>query len=374
MTPLPHPSPDTTLPPPAARLPLVRLEGSHGAMGVQLGRDRAEQVHSMIEMYRRLFTQAGAELGLESWKEAILHAHKYLPFAVESTPQYVDEMRGIAEGAGAHFDDILVLHCMEAITSDALHLGCTSLAMGPEVTAGGTVLIGHNEDWIPEDIRHVFVVHARPEDEPAFLAVTYGGLLPNIGFNACGLAQCCDSVYPTDARVGVPRILVARGVLGARRLSDAIGAACNRRRNAGYNHLIAHASGEIYNVEVSALRFEMLHSDDGLLSHANHYLHPRMQAIEKDSGDLVNSRVRLNRARRLMAAQRGTADRLSLQAILADHVNFPQSICNHIVEDDTPLDRQQTIASLIIDLSARTMWVSWGTPCGNEFFPYTLAP
>jgi len=365
---------DTTLRPPFSRVPLVRLEGSHGEMGVQLGRDRASQVHSMIDMYRRLFVEAGSKLGLDSWEEAILHAHKYLPFAEESTPQYVDEMRGIAEGAEVEFDDVLVLNCMEAITSDALHLGCTSLAMGPEVTASGSVLIGHNEDWIPEDIHNVFVVHARPEDEPAFLAITYGGLLPNIGFNACGIAQCCDSVYPSDARVGVPRILVSRGVLAARTLSDAIRAACNRRRDAGYNHLIAHESGEIYNVEVSARQFEMLHSDDGMESHANHYLHPRMQAIEKDSGDLVNSRVRLNRARRLMAAQRGTADRLSIQAILADHMNFPQSICNHIVADDTPLDRQQTIASLVIDLSARTMHVSWGTPCVNEFFAYQLEP
>jgi len=370
---VPQPS-DTTLRPPSARLPLVRLEGSHGEMGVQLGRDRASQVHSMIDMYRRLFVQAGTKLGLDSWEEAILHAHKYLPFAEESTPQYVDEMRGIAEGAGAPFDDVLVLNCIEAITSDALHLGCTSLAMGPEATASGSVLIGHNEDWIPEDIHNVFVVHARPEDEPAFLAITYGGLLPNIGFNACGIAQCCDSVYPSDARVGVPRILVSRGVLAARTLSDAIRAACNRRRDAGYNHLIAHESGEIYNVEVSARQFEMLHSDDGMESHANHYLHPRMQAIEKDSGDLVNSRVRLNRARRLMAAQRGTADRHSIQAILADHMNFPQSICNHIVADDTPLDRQQTIASLVIDLSARTMHAAWGTPCCNEFFAYRLEP
>ena len=107
-------------------------------------------------------------------------------------------------------------------------------------------------------------------------------------------------------------------------------------------------------------------------SHANHYLHPRMQAIEKHNGDLVNSHIRLNRVRRLMASQRGKADRLSIQAILSDHVNFPQSICNHIVEDDTPLDRQQTIASLVIDLSAQTMHVAWGTPCRNEYVTYSL--
>ncbi len=48
----------------------------------------------MIEMYRRLFAEAGAKLGIVDWDEAILHAHKYLPFAEESTPQYVEEMRG----------------------------------------------------------------------------------------------------------------------------------------------------------------------------------------------------------------------------------------------------------------------------------------
>jgi isopenicillin-N N-acyltransferase like protein len=365
---------DPTLRSPAGRIPLVRVEGSHHTMGLQIGRDRAAQVRSMIGMYQRLFADAAAKLGLASWDEAILHAHKYLPFAEESTPQYVDELRGMAEGADVAFDDLLVLNCMEAITSDALHLGCTSLAMGPAVTASGSVLIGHNEDWIPEDIVNVFLVHARPENEPAYLAITYGGLLPNIGFNACGIAQCCDSVYPGDARVGVPRIFVSRGVLGARTLSDAINAACNRRRDAGYNHLIAHESGEIYNVEVSARKFEMLHSEDGIEVHANHYLHPRMQAIEKAGGDLVNSHIRMNRARRLIAEHRGEADVSTIEGILADHVNFPRSICNHIVADDTPLDRQQTIAALVIDLSERTMHVCWGTPCCNEFYAYTLEP
>jgi isopenicillin-N N-acyltransferase-like protein len=363
---------DPTLRPPTGRLPLVRVHGSHGEMGLQIGRDRSSQVQAQIKMYQRLFSEAAAKLGIASWDEALLQAHKYLPFAEESTPQYVEELRGIAEGAGVEFDDVLVLNCMEAITSDALHLGCTSLAMGPEVTATGSVLIGHNEDWIPEDLTNVFIVHARPDNEPAYLGITYGGLLPNIGFNACGIAQCCDSVYPGDARVGVPRILVSRGVLAARTLSEAINAACNRRRDAGYNNLIAHESGEIYNVEVSARKFEMLHSDDGIEVHANHYLHPAMQAIEKAGGDLVNSHIRMNRARRLISERRGTADVEAIETILADHVNFPRSICNHIVADDTPLDRQQTIASLVIDLTARMMHVCWGTPCCNEFYAYTL--
>ena len=41
---------------------------------------------------------------------------------------------------------------MEAVASDALHLSkCTSMAVNQQRTANNKVLVGHNEDWIPED-------------------------------------------------------------------------------------------------------------------------------------------------------------------------------------------------------------------------------
>ena len=173
-------------------------------------------------------------------------------------------MKGIAEGSGVPFDDIAVLNAMEAVTMDALHLTkCTSMAVNEERTADGHVLVAHNEDWLPEDEEDVFIIHAEPENEPPFLAMTYGGLLPNIGFNAYGIAQCCDSVYPTDSRIGIPRLVVSRAVLGARNLSEAIRCTLVPQRAAGYNHLLVHESGELYSVEVSARRFAMLYGEDG---------------------------------------------------------------------------------------------------------------
>ncbi len=97
-----------------------------------------------------------------------------------------------------------------------------------------------------------------------------------------------------------------------------------------------------------------------------------MRTIEKDSDELIASRVRYNRAARLMRSQRGKLNVKSFQAILSDHVNYPQSICNHIDESDSPLERQQTIASLLMDLTARTMYVAWGPPCQAEYHSYKL--
>jgi tripartite ATP-independent transporter DctM subunit len=62
----------------------------------------------------------------------------------------------------------------------------------------------------------------------------------------------------------------------------------------------------------------------------------------------------------------------SLQTILSDHVNYPQSICSHVEMDDALMERQQTIASLLMDLTSRTMHVAWGTPCQAQYHSYAL--
>jgi isopenicillin-N N-acyltransferase-like protein len=143
------------------------------------------------------------------------------------------------------------------------------------------------------------------------------------------------------------------------------------RRAAGYNHLLVHESGEIYSVEVSARRFAIIYADDGYLVHTNHYLDPNMQAVEDEPDELINTRVRYFRAKRLLAktAQHSVK---SLQTIQRDHINFPNSICNHAEEDMYPLDREKTVNAMVIDLTARVMHIAWGNPCTNPYHTFYL--
>jgi isopenicillin-N N-acyltransferase-like protein len=353
------------------QLPLIHIYGSHKQMGCQIGEACRQQVQHSIENARVLLAEAYDQLQL-TWEGATIQARKYLPFAEERYPQFIEELQGIAEGAGVSFDDVAIINAMEAVTIDALHLvKCTSMAVNQERTANGHVLISHNEDWLPEDEDDVFMIHARPSNGPPFLAMTYGALLPNIGINAYGIAQCCDSVYPSDSRIGIPRVIVSRAVLAARTPGEAIGHTLIRHRAAGYNHLIAHESGEMYNVEVSARRFALLPSQEGILAHANHYLDPQMQAIETDPDELISTRVRYLRALRLLRMT-PMHTILSLQAIQRDHVNHPDSICNHINQAENPLDREKTVTALLIDLTSRQIHATWGNPCENSYFTYQL--
>jgi isopenicillin-N N-acyltransferase-like protein len=276
----------------------VRVSGSHREIGRQIGEACREKVVHSIENARALLAEAYEQLEL-TWDGAQIQSRKYLPFAEERYPQYVDEMRGIAEGANMPFDEVVTLNTMEAVTTDALHLTrCTSFAVNEERTADGHILAGHNEDWVPEDEDDVYVVHAKPEDEPPFLAMSYGGLLPNIGFNTHGVLQLIDSVYPKDSRIGIPRLVVARAVLASKTPAEAIRKALVPHRAAGYNHLLVHQSGELYSVEVSARKFDLLYGLDGYMAHTNHYISQKMHEVEDEPEELISSRVRYLRANR----------------------------------------------------------------------------
>ena len=351
-------------------VPFFTVSGSHREMGRQIGEAARTQITHSIENARRLLHDAYDTLQLD-WEGALIQGRKYLPFAEERYPQYVDEIRGMSEGANVSFDDLTVVNTMEAVTMDALHLTkCTSMAVNQECTSNDTVLLAHNEDWVPEDEPDVYIVTARPEHEPPFVAMTYGGLLPNIGFNACGIAQCCDTVYPTDSRIGIPRVIVSRAVLAATTPGEAIRRTLMPQRAAGYNHLIVHESGEIYSVEVSARQFAILYSTDGMMVHTNHYIDNQMRRIESESDELIATRVRYFRALRLLSQTREHS-MLTLQAIQKDHINYPDSICNHAIEGD-PLDREKTITALTIDLTNRRLCASWGNPCQESFTTFQL--
>jgi len=352
--------------------PLVRVSGNHREMGRQIGEACRKQVQHGVENGRNLVADAYQQLEL-TWAGAQIQARKYLPFAQERYPQYVDELMGIAEGADVIFEDLVVINAMEAVTMDALHLTrCTSMAVNDERTADGHVLLAHNEDWVPEDEDDVFIILANPKHDPPFLAMTYGGLLPNIGFNAYGIAQLCDSVYPNDSRIGTPRTVVSRAVLASKTPDEAIRHMLSAQRAAGYNHMLVHESGELYSVEVSARRFGILYGDDGYIVHTNHYLSENMQQVEREPEDLVASRIRYFRALRMVKRQEEQHTIKTLQSIQRDHVNFSNSICNHSIDASNPLDREKTVNAMVIDLTAREMHIAWGNPCENPYHTYHL--
>ena len=69
------------------------------------------------------------------------------------------------------------------------------LAEGVDLEGRAVVLLAHNEDWISVDRDHVYLVHAEPDDGPAFIGMTYGPLK---------LSRFCLSVVGTRFSMSSP--------------------------------------------------------------------------------------------------------------------------------------------------------------------------
>ncbi len=349
------------------RMLIIEVAGSPRERGRQQGEGARAQVRSMLGFYKEVLPLAA---GLE-WSDGLREARKYLPYGEEAFPDFVEELRGVAEGAGVPFLEAWTVNCYEALVHTEQSWGCTCVAVRDDLTAGGHVLIGHNEDWHSRDRDHVYLVQSRPDDGVPFIGLTYGPLLVNVGMNAAGIGVAINSVFPADVRVGVPRVLCSRSILAAQTIGQAIRACMPPLRAGGYNYLLADQNGEVYNVETAAAAHDILYGEEGWAAHANHYLSSKMRKLETP-GRYAGSHVRFNRARRLLKAQLGSVSVESLQGLLRDHVNYPDAICSHEDPAEPPHERGQTVASLVMDLTDRTMWAALGPPCEHVFVPYRL--
>ncbi len=349
---------------------IVEVSGSRHEIGFKLGESCKDLAESMMKD-TRIRVKAG---GL-SWDRAVSNARKHLPFAEEFDPEYVEWIRGYVQGSGFKFEDLFVYFCQEA--GGGL---CTDIAVNNEVTSDGSVLSAHTEDWCPIDEKHLVLIRGKPVGEPAFLAMSLGGLQIDCGLNSAGISVTQNSLYQSDTRVGVPEGFVAPKILASKTIGDAMRAALPQKRGSSYNNNLCDSSGEIYSLEGSATDFSTLYGHEGYLVHTNHYLSHRMakyetafqKANEKSLRAGAGTLIRYNRALRLLKRELGKVTAASLAKILSDHVNYPNSICCHIDESDPPLERYKTIFSIIIDVTQLKVSICHGNPCIGEYSEFKL--
>lgn len=97
-------------------------------VGLAHGAKFPTQIRSSIAFYARLFHRS---TGL-TWPQVRLEASKFLPLLDnnEGWRRYVEEMKGVADGAGegVEFEDVLALNVRTEIAYGMAWDGCTALA------------------------------------------------------------------------------------------------------------------------------------------------------------------------------------------------------------------------------------------------------
>ena len=74
------------------------------------------------------------------------------------------------------------------------------------------------------------------------------------------------------------------------------------------------------------------------------------------------------RADNLLSAERGKITVETMQKIFRDHAGKPASVCYHAGGIVT----SQTVASIVIDVNEKKLYVAKGSPCQNEYVALTF--
>jgi isopenicillin-N N-acyltransferase-like protein len=348
-------------------LPVVEASGKPFAMGRAIGR----KCRARALAYRRSIADSIKHSTGVEWPLAVRRARDYLPYAEEFYPDFVEEIRGYAEGTKLPFEEMFALCCHEMLSPIGMR-GCTDVAVNGDVTDDGSVLAAHNEDWSSDALETVVFLHAKPSGKPEFFTTSYAGLLPSCGMNSAGIGLTGNALSSNDVRMGVPKVFPVRKVMEARRIGQALEFAMPADRASSYNNICSDRNGEIYSLEGSATDCGWIYAIDGYLVHTNHYAVPKMERFEADPSSISCSVFRYHRALRLIEDQLGTVNVESLKTILRDHVNRPGSICRHADPGVHPLDVSETIFSVIYDLTRLEAHVLKGKPCSAEYAKFSL--
>ncbi len=349
---------------------VVRVSGSHYECGLGLGRAAGEKVRRNLDYYLGWW-ERNLGLGKQQvyrWAEEVLGVSK------EFDAGLVDELRGVADGAGIDLEAVAALNARYELawaSKEQLLPSCTSLALLPRRTARCVTILAQNWDYRVDVAPNCLLYVAEAEGEPSVYIHTEAGIIGHKGFNGAGLGVAVNALVSSGDHLGesVPFFLVCRKALASRGLDSALSTILEARRCFSYNMVLA-APGVAVDVEAYPGGASLLLPEEGVLVHTNHFLGetPHEDPFLHQHPNTV---TRLVRAKELLGS-RGLHSYRTVAQLLSDHQGLPTSICHHPEEAQPPDLRAATLSSTIMVLEEGTMYYTEGSPCSSDYRRFQL--
>ena len=339
----------------------------------EIGRQHGEQAQLKIKAFLLWLCES---LGVDE-SELAHRARRFEPLFKTHCPHLLEEVRGLAEGAGIKRG--LALACqLRGELGQTPPDGCTTFVVGRDGTADGNVLIGQTSDMPAEMREFCYVLHLQPDDRPELIMWTFGGMIGYHGLNEHGVAHFANSLGGGPAwQFALSHYPVKRLILEQPDLASVRGLLSRVPVSSNGNYVLCDGQGNILDVELTSqgpLTIE--DAGDGFLAHSNHFLCAPHNCQANFDISLPDSFPRLDRIRRLIAAKFGTLTPEDMQSILADHEAHPVSICRHPHDghgDDILPASGRTVAAMVAEPNRGRFHLCCGNPCEQPFVEFRLS-
>ncbi|WP_303981800.1 C45 family peptidase [Dongia mobilis] len=358
--------------------PFIAISGSPYERGLQYGRAVPERIKRSIGLYGGTLD----ELDLDAREKARLIG-RFADEIAAFGAHYLEEMKGIADGAGVSLDDIVLVNARTEIVAQARREknkpeaeddavdGCTGAIILQERSSTGRVIHGMNWDWRAECAETAIVLRVSRDDGPNFMTFVEAGALARCGMNEAGIAITANYLESErDYRQsGIPLVLIRRKVLEQRHFAMAVRAVAATPKACSNNMMLSTAEGFGIDFECAPDEAFPIYPSDGLIVHANHWVSPVALAKLKDAGLLGDSFYRDWRVRKLLGDGKISPD--DLKAAFFDDFAAPFAVCRPVLPNSAG-DLSATVAMIIMDTTSGTMDVAPLPAHCRDFTRYSL--
>ena len=360
--------------------PLIEIEGPLMERGQQYGRQAVDRIEKSIELYSaRLAEEGVSRAGLCD------EARRFIPTIENYNPDYVVEMRGIAQGAGVDLESILLVNARTEIMygrqkppagATDHQDGCTTAVALAQATRDGHVLQGQNWDWKVECLETTIILSLHRDDGPDFLSLVEAGGLARHGLNSMGIGVGANYLHTDQdfGRSGIPLSLIRRRILDSELYYDALTAVFWPPRAFSNNMMVTTVEGESVCLETTPEEVFWVWPQDGLMAHANHFQSLAAKSKYKDL-QAASSPDTIYRDRRVDAVLRPRLGDITVddfKTAFFDDFATPRSVCRPPVFSGKQDNMTMSVATIIMDLTDRIMWVCPAPHENKEFTEYRM--
>jgi len=337
--------------------PIVEVTGSSREMGYAHGSQASDLIQKYLMWIDRL---AGVSRDV-----LCRNTMRFLPRMEALSSGFVEEIRGLAEGASISFEEAVLCQA-RGEAANINDEACTAFAMTGKATADGVTLAGQNQDLAPEYADFAILLHGKPSDgRPRFLMFTFAGQLGYSGMNEHGVAHFANALYDCPWQPGLPHYPIKRVSLEQADVSGVEGILNAHHTCSAGNMVVCSGVGEIADFEIRPEGPQRYVSDDpDCIIHANHYESNAYAPHETNS--LADSCPRAERMRELVGEAYGSVSVDTMKSILADHQGDPAAICRHGAEN------MNSVSGYIADATNRVLHVRRGHGCTGTWTDYVI--
>ncbi len=286
-------------------------------------------------------------------------------------PEYLEELKGVADGAEISFKTIFTSACqLELISLITSANPNTSASLTPLIKGCSSVsysnadkcFLAHNEDIFTDFADLMFVIKVEQTGKPTFLSLNYptGAIGIPPGMNDAGVVYSGNQVDIPKAEPGVPFVFLCRAMLDAGSINHAktILESSNPAYSTHFN-IGSFNENKIISAEVMPGK-HAFHIVDNFYAHTNHFVLPTMNELSLETENSIARRAFLMNEydNYVNKPDEVTADLITNW--MSSHDGYPNAVCVH-------LDGGLTVAHSMFDFQNKTWKLYRGNPCNKAF-------